>query len=1074
MADGLSPATPVSQPVSCWGAPMPNPHRLLILTELREQAGLSLSEMARRFGLDGTQSRKTVSAWERGEMTPRKRWRTAFIRYLWDDLRLRKQPDQFERVWAILVDEWGWEPIGDEEWREVTAMQRHGTDNNVVTGTYERRASWFGGASAQAASATGGLSLPSGTVTFLFTDIEGSTRLWEHYPQAMAAVLIQHDTLLREAITNHGGVVVKTTGDGVHAVFARATDALAAAIAVQRAIQREEWSVIGQLRVRMALHSGVAEERAGDYFGPVLNRAARLLSAGHGSQILLSRAAWELVADHLSSDVAMCDLGVHRLKDLGRPEHIWQVITADLPGDFPALRTLDTQLNNLPAQPTTLLGREQEVRTLSDLLRRDDVRLLTLTGPGGIGKTRLAIQVAAEFLDDFADGVWFVDLAPIHDPDLVVAVIAQVLGLKETGAQSLVEQLRTYLRPKRLLLLLDNFEQVVEAAPRVTELLAAAPHLKLLVTSRVVLHLRAEKEYPVPPLAVPDPKQLPSLEALSQYAAVALFMQRAQDLKPDFQVTNANAAAVAEICHRLDGLPLAIELAAARVKLFVPQALLKRLERRLGLLSDGPRDTPARQQTLRKTIDWSYNLLTTDEQTLFRRLGVFVGGWSLEAAEAVCNGADDLHLDTLDGLAFLIDKSMVRQEASIYNEPHFTMLETIREYALEQLQRSENRDAIRQRHASYYVALTEEAETKLHGQDEKLWLDRLEREHDNLRAALRWLMAQEQAEAGLQLAGTLWEFWVHRGYLREGRDWLARLLAQVRHKHTSASVLAKALHAAGALARYQGDHDQATVLYEESLALWQKLRDKRKTAWSFTHLGNIARDQGRYEQALVRYKESLVLFREEQDKSATAIVLGQLGRMACKQQVYEQATTYFKEGLALSREQEDEAATAWLLRGLAEVAQDQGANERAIALLEQSLELSRNVGHKLDMAHSLMNLANIASDQRRYEQATVLYKESLALFWELGLKSGSARVLTGLARVAREQGQTRRAARLVGAADALRVTEGNILLPSEHTYIEHEVVAVRNHGDKATFAVGWAEGQTMSLEQSIVYALGAD
>ena len=542
--------------------------------------------------------------------------------------------------------------------------------------------------------------LPTGTVTFLFTDIEGSTTRWEQHREAMQAALARHDAILRQAIEAHGGQVFKTVGDAFYAVFATAPDALQAAITAQQTLQAEPWpEALAPVLVRMALHTGAAEQREGDYFGPPLNRIARLLAAGHGGQILLSMATHGLIRDQRPPGVELRDLGEHRLKDLTMPEHIFQVVAPTLPSGFPPLKTLDVRPSNLPMQRSPLIGREREVAAVAALLRRDDVGLVTLLGPGGVGKTRLSLQVAVDLLDDFKDGVWFVNLAPITDPALVPSTIAQTLGVKEAGGEPLPETLKAYLREKRLLLLLDNFEQVVAAAPLVADLLASARHLKVLITSREVLHLYGEHEYPVPPLALPDLKHLPPLDYLSQYAAVALFIQRAQAIKPDFQVTNANAPAVAEICARLDGLPLAIELAAVRVRLFPPEALLGRLEHRLKALAGGARDLPARQQTLRGTIDWSYQLLDPAEQTLFARLGVFVGGCTLEAAEAVCNPDGALPLEVLDALTSLVDKSLLRQHgdrtSTLDSEPRFGMFETVREYALERLAASGEENLVR-------------------------------------------------------------------------------------------------------------------------------------------------------------------------------------------------------------------------------------------------------------------------------------------------------------------------------------------------------------------------------------------
>jgi predicted ATPase/class 3 adenylate cyclase len=560
--------------------------------------------------------------------------------------------------------------------------------------------------------------LPTGTVTFLFTDIEGSTRLWEQHPAAMPAALARHDALLTTAIQEYEGVVVKSRGEGdsLFAVFARATDAVTAACAAQQAILTEPWPLpspprggagggVRPLRVRVALYTGEADQREGDYYGLGVNRCARLRAAAHGGQILLALATQELVRDFLPEGVRLRDLGVCRLKDLTRPERVFQLLHPELPADFPPLLTLDARPNNLPDQPTALIGREREVEAVRTLLRREGVRIVTLTGPGGTGKTRLGLQAAADLIDDFADGVFFVALAAATESALVAATIAQALGIEQRAGRPRWEDLKSYLRDRQILLVLDNFEQVVTAAPAVADLLAAAPQLKVLVTSREVLHLRGEKEFPVPPLALPDRQHLPPLNTLSQYSAVALFIERALDVKPDFAVTNENAPAVAEICHRLDGLPLAIELAAARIKLFPPQALLSRLESRLKLLVGGARDLPARQQTLRDAIAWSYDLLDENEQRLFRRLGVFGGGCTLEAVETVCNAVGGLGLDVAEGIASLVDKSLIQPMPGkeVESDPRFAMLQTIREFSLECLEMSGEARALRRRYASCFL-----------------------------------------------------------------------------------------------------------------------------------------------------------------------------------------------------------------------------------------------------------------------------------------------------------------------------------------------------------------------------------
>jgi hypothetical protein len=488
----------------------------------------------------------------------------------------------------------------------------------------------------------------------------------------MSAAMARHDDILRAVIEKHGGHVFKTVGDAFCAAFGTSLDALNAALALQRAIQSEDWGALAPVRVRVALHTGVAEARDDDYFGQPLNRVARLLSAANGGQVLLTLAAQELVADDLPEDVTLRDLGEHRLKDLTRPERVYQLVAPDLPSEFPPLKTLESRPNNLPPQTTTLIGRKKELAACCALLRRDDVRLLTLTGPGGTGKTRLGLQVAAELLEDFEDGASLVTLASISDHTLVVSSIAQALGLREAGGRPLLDTLKDHLRHKQMLLLLDNFEQVAEAAPVVSQLLLAAARLRVLVTSRARLRLSMEQEYQVPPLSLPPAgalrePPLPHAEALAQFEAVALFEARARAVKPDFELRDQNIQVVAEICMRLDSLPLAIELAAARIKLLPPQVILSRLESRLKLLTGGPVDLPARQRTLRDALEWSFDLLASEEQKLFRRLSVFVGGCTIEAAEAVCNPTDDGRWTMDDGSqssAILTPSSIVHRPSS--------------------------------------------------------------------------------------------------------------------------------------------------------------------------------------------------------------------------------------------------------------------------------------------------------------------------------------------------------------------------------------------------------------------------
>lgn len=660
-------------------------------------------------------------------------------------------------------------------------------------------------------------SLPVGTLTFLFTDIEGSTRLVQDLGAGFRDVLETHHGILRRAIAAHHGVEVSTEGDAFFAVFSSALDAVNATVGAQRELASTPWPGELEIRVRMGLHTGDAELGGDNYVGVDVHRAARIAAAAHGGQVLLSDPTRALVEPSLPDQVNLRNLGRHRLKDLPSPEHLHQLVIAGLRADFPALKTIDASPTNLVEPATALIGREREVGEILALLEAN--RLLTLTGPGGTGKTRLALEVGVRTRGDFSDGVFFVPLETFTERSVVAGALAQALGLRVAGVQEPEGVLLEHLASRHLVLILDNFEQVTVAAPLVARLLAGAADLRVIVTSRIPLHLAGEQEFPVPPLAVPDTGLGAGVDVATQFEAVTLFVERARRVQPAFQLTDRNVGAVVAISQRLDGLPLAIELAAARMKLFQPDAILARLEHALPILGGGSVDLPARQQTLRGAIDWSYRLLDPPGQVLFCRLTVFAGGWTVDAAEhvAAMNGEQP---DLLDGLIALVDQSLARPAAgSGEGEPRFEMLQLIREYGAERLTESGDEPAISRRHAEWALALAEEAGPVLERGDEG-WLDRLAREHDNLRAALRWLVDSDESEMGLRLASAIWRFWQLRGHIREGRTWFDRLMpANPRDATLDPVVLAAAHTASGGLDYWANAIDDAEAHYQAALEI---------------------------------------------------------------------------------------------------------------------------------------------------------------------------------------------------------------------------------------------------------------
>ncbi|MEP7040425.1 MAG: adenylate/guanylate cyclase domain-containing protein [Chloroflexota bacterium] len=865
--------------------------------------------------------------------------------------------------------------------------------------------------------------LPTGTVTFVFTDVEGSTRIAQELGDAWPPLLERHREIARAAWSKHQGVEIVTEGDSFFVVFPSAPQAIAAAVATQRGLAGEAWPAGTSIRVRIGMHTGEGVLSGGSYVGLDVHRAARIAAAGHGGQVLLSASTRALVEGTLPDRVALREMGEHRLKDLSRPERISDLVIDGLPSDFAPLKTLNAVPNNLPTQLTSFLGRQREIAEASQLLTEG--RLLTLTGPGGTGKTRLALQIAADATDRFPDGIYFVPLGTISQSDLVLPTIAQALGLVDPGTRAL-DRLGEHIGDRGILLVLDNFEQVNDAAPQVAELLARASHISALVTSRSSLRVYGEREYPVPPLGVPDPKHLPDFEQLSTYESVALFIERAMAVRPDFAVDGGNAPAVAEICVRLDGLPLAIELAAARVRVLSPQAIMERLGDRLKLLSGGSRDLPERQQTLRGAIAWSHDLLDSADQLVFARFAVFAGGATLDAIERVVFDEGD-GADPLDAAASLVDKSLVRQESQPDGEPRFRMLGTIREFAMERLNERGEAEALGDRHAAWVQALVEEGSAGIFGSDQKEVLDRFEREHDNIRAALAHAIEHGHAERAMRILAACWRFWQMRGYLAEGREQAERVLAMPDGR-AYPEARALAVEAAGGIAYWQADLLDARPWYEEALELARASGDKARIA-------NAA------------YNVCFTFSMTQEDQLA--------------------ARDLAEEALTIYRELGDEAGIARCLWGISNsyyFFDDLGGGR---PLVTEALEIFRRIGDRFMTAWSLYMLAlyDIRTDRAAMRAALA---EALPFFTEIDDKSGYSLIFDAFAALYWLEGDADRAVRLAGYADATERSTGTGLAKMNRDvagFYPDDLTA-----DPATAKV-YAEGHQLTLEEATKLAL---
>jgi predicted ATPase/class 3 adenylate cyclase len=869
--------------------------------------------------------------------------------------------------------------------------------------------------------------LPSGTVSFLFTDIQGSTQAAQRLGDRWPTILERHNQLLTDAVTANQGTVFGTEGDAVFAVFETAPRAVAAAVAAQGALAAEPWPEGAQVKVRMGIHSGDGTVSGDTYVGIDVHRAARIASAAHGGQVLVSAATRTLAESSLSDGVTLRELGEYRLKDLSRPELLAMLVIEGLPDEFPPLRTLDAVPNNLPTQLTTFLGRQRELEEATALL--EQARLLTLTGPGGTGKTRLSLQLAADVTERFHDGVFFVPLGTIDEPALVLPTIAQALGLSEPGG-GVMERLADQLPGKQLLLVLDNFEQVIAAAPQVGELLARLPEIKILATSRSPLHVYGEQEYPVPPLGLPDPQHLPDAEVLSQFASVALFVERAMAVRPGFAVDAANAPAIAEICVRLDGLPLAIELAAARVRVLTPQAILSRLGDQLSLLAGGASNLPARQQTLRGAIGWSHDLLEPGERVAFARLAVFAGGADLAGVEGVVTPEWPTDAgpapDALDAITSLLDKSLLRQEMTDDGESRFRMLWAIRAFGLERLAEREPGFETRLRHLDYFLGLAEGLAAKVFGDEQKAALDTYEREHDNLRAATAFAIEQADARRAMRLLAAMWRFWQMRGYLPEGHDRAEHILSLTG---APPDVQQRAYDAAGGIAYWQGDMPAARAWYDGERDLAEQRGDEAGVA-----------------EAIYNASFTYSLTPDEADK----------------------ATQLAEDALARFRRLGDRAGEGKALWGVVNSYVFADDVQPAMALVEDSLAISRELGDRFQLGWGLFTRGLIRNRAGDPEGARRSYEEALAIFRETEDMTGYALVLDGIAAVEWGAGDRQRAMMIAGAAAQITMVQGMGLAEINRQtsqFYPEDMLSEQQLSD------AYARGRQLTAEEGIALAL---
>jgi len=925
------------------------------------------------------------------------------------------------------------------------------------------------------------MNLPTGTVTFLFTDIEGSTKLAQEHPDAMPSLLARHNEILNQVIEAHNGSVIQIAGDSFFASFHHASDGLNAALDAQRLLYNEAWSP-APIKVRMGIHSGRAhlegeskEIHSSGY--TTLAIAQRIMSAGHGGQILLSQSTFDLIGDHLPEQAELVDMGERRLKDVMRIVHLYQLSVPDLPSEFPTLNTRELFSHNLPAQLTSFIGREKEMDEIRRLIVAN--RIVTLTGSGGAGKSRLSLQVSAESLSQFSDGVWYAELAPITDPALVPQTLHSIFKLREDRHRSPLEVLIDYLRAKDLLLVLDNCEHLIEACAQIGEsLLQACPKLRILASSREALGIAGEAVYRVPSLSLPqDLRGTEDIEGLMGYEAIRLFIERAASAKQGFTLTEDNASSVAQICQRLDGIPLALELAASRVKVLTPEQIAARLDDRFRLLTDGSRTALPRQQTLRAMIDWSYSLLSEQEIILFCRLAVFVGGWTLEAAESVC-GEEGGELDVLDLLTRLVDKSLIFTEESM-GEIRYHRLETIRQYSRERFLETNEVEAIRGRHLDFFVRFAELVDENLKGADQDVWQNRMLEELDNLRAALEWGLSRDP-DSALRIAGAANLFWTAGGYSAEGFRWTQKALDQVEKSPIPEGVTiqrrllasAKALRGLTRLYLSLGDNANAQRVAEESVALYRQCEDQRGLAFALVILAYPLVFLGQGAQAEAVLQESYTLARAEEDVYAICRSLNMWARVIVDfHHDLDLSQRYIEESLRLAKEAGLRSQEAQACEIIATIAMRRGDDNEARTRFKESMRIYEEIGARFNVILERTNLAHLERRHGNFARALEYYRETIIAFREIAQLGAVAHQLECFGFIALEKNQDERALQLFAAAGVLREKHNTPMTPDEQLYFQEQLTNLREKMDENQFDSAWSKGHVMTMEQAIEFAV---